>query len=61
MFYQNPSLALHGNSYNIVKFNFNDTHREKLCFIQFTQFSTRMADWLLDLFIICLHSMLLLC
>ena len=30
MFYQNPSLALHGNSCNIVRFNFNDTQREKL-------------------------------
>ena len=31
----------------------NDTHREKLCF---TQFSTRMAAWLLLIFSICLRN-----
>ena len=31
----------------------NDTHREKLCFIQI---STRMAGWLLLTFLICLHN-----
>ena len=34
---------------------FNDTHREKLCFIQF---STGMAAWLLLIFFICLHNQL---
>ena len=34
---------------------FNDTHREKLNFIQF---STRMADWLLLTFLICLYNQL---
>ena len=34
---------------------FNDTHMEKLCFIQF---STRMAGWLLLTFLICLHNQL---
>ena len=34
---------------------FNDTHREKLCF---TQFSTRMPAWLLVTFFICLHNQL---
>ena len=33
----------------------NDTHMEKLCFIQF---STRMAGWLLLTFLICLHNQL---
>ena len=32
---------------------FNDTRREKLCFIQF---STRMAAWLLLTVFICLHN-----
>ena len=31
----------------------NDTHREKLCL---TQFSTRMAAWLLLIFSICLRN-----
>ena len=34
---------------------YNDTHREKLCF---TQFSTRMAPWLLLTFFVCLHNQL---
>ena len=33
----------------------NDTLRKKLCF---TQFSTRMAAWLLLIFFICLHNQL---
>ena len=33
----------------------NDAHRERLCF---TQFSTRMAAWLLLTFFICLHDQL---
>ena len=33
----------------------NDTHREKLCFIQF---STKIAGWLLPTFLICLHNQL---
>ena len=36
-------------------FFINDTHREKLCFIQF---STRMDSWLLLTFLICLQSQL---
>ena len=35
--------------------NFNDTHTWKICF---TQFSTRMAAWLLLNFSICLHNQL---
>ena len=35
--------------------NFNDTHREKLSFIQF---STRMAGWLFLMDLICLHNQL---
>ena len=35
--------------------NFNDTHTWKICF---TQFSTRMAAWLLLIFSICLHNQL---
>ena len=34
-------------------FHVNDTHREKL---SFTQFSTRMAAWLLLIFFICLYN-----
>ena len=37
------------------KFSVNDTHREKL---YFTQFSIRMAAWLLLTFYICLHNQL---
>ena len=33
----------------------NNTHREKLCFIQF---STKIAGWLLPTFLICLHNQL---
>ena len=33
----------------------SDTHREKLCF---TQFSTRMETWLLLTFFMCLHNQL---
>ena len=35
--------------------NFNDTHREKLCF---TQFSTRTTAWLLLTLLICLQNQL---
>ena len=42
--------------FNTAKtFPVNGTHREKLCF---TQFSIRMAAWLLLTFSICLHNQL---
>ena len=37
------------------KMEVNDTHREKLCF---TQFSRRIAAWLLLTFFECLHNQL---
>ena len=43
------------NNLNFLYSHFFDTHREKLCF---TQFSTRMAGWLLLTFFICLHNKL---
>ena len=39
--------------FKVSTLTFNDTHREKLCFIQF---STRMAVWPLLTFFICLHN-----
>ena len=35
--------------------SFNDTHSEKLCFIQF---NTGMAGWLLLTFLVCLYNQL---
>ena len=56
---------LHGDTGSLIGYSdakwtcdiddLNDTHREELCF---TQFSTKMATWLLLTFFICLHNQL---
>ena len=56
-----PNFGCYLNQFkNIWKGSFlaiaiNDTHREKL---YFTQFSTKMATWLLLVFFMCLHNQL---
>ena len=46
---------LYSNVLSVTALIVNDTHREILCFIQF---STRMAAWLLLTFFICLYNQL---
>ena len=43
------------STHKFSSFLFNDTNKEKLCFMQF---STRMAGWLLLAFLIFLHNQL---
>ena len=51
--FKETSNILNFHSSDLTVKLIDDTHMEKLCF---TQFSTRMAAWLLLTFFICLHN-----
>ena len=55
LLYRFIKLGITKNIRKSCLYSLNDTHREKLCF---TQFSARMAAWLLLAFFICLHNQL---